>query len=89
MIIAALAAVAALAGPPPAPQTAEAKPPAIAASDPTVCKGGVNATGSHMRARPICLKKSEWAERERDDKKLVGKIQGASQVGNRTPGTAH
>jgi hypothetical protein len=91
MIIAALLAAAVLGDQPPstAPQTAtaEVKPAAAADADPTVCKRGVNSTGSHMRARPICLKKSEWAERERDDRKLVGAIQAGSQVGNKTPGT--
>lgn len=91
MIIAMLAqaAVLAAAAPPPAPDAppaVEAKP--AAAADPVVCRKGMNATGSHMRVKPICMKKSEWAERARDDAKLIGKIQAGSQTGNKTPGTA-
>jgi hypothetical protein len=89
MIIAALAAALAAEPAAPAVQPPQASAATAASADPVVCRGGVNSTGSHMRVRPVCLRKSEWAERERDDRKLIGKIQGASQVGNKTPGTAH
>ena len=92
LIVAVLTGALALAGegpspaPAPAPQAAE-DPPAPARDAPPNSKGGGNTTGRHKRARPICLKRSEWAERARDDRKLVGAIQAGSQVGNKTPGT--
>ena len=90
MFIAMLSSAAVLAAvtPPPAPNAPpEVKAKPAASDDPVICRKGVNATGTRMRVKPVCMTRSEWAERERDDKKLFGGVQGNSQVGNRTPGT--
>ncbi|WP_277666829.1 hypothetical protein [Novosphingobium lindaniclasticum] len=74
----ALPAVPALASTP-TPQTAPAAPAAVpgadaAKQDPIVCER-VTEIGSRLRAKKICMTKSEWAEQRRGDRSNIERSQ--------------
>lgn len=73
-----LMAVPALAGDP-APQTAPVAPAAVpgadaAKPDPVICER-VPEIGSRLRAKKICMTKSEWAEQRRGDRSNIERSQ--------------
>lgn len=74
---------------------AASAPPATASEtkkDPIICHAGRSEVGTHMRPKPVCMKKSEWELVENNTQTQLNRFQdrsafapGRQEMGNRGP----
>ena len=62
-------------------------PPAQDQSDPVICHKPESEVGTHMRPKPVCLKKSEWQFVERNTKDNLHTLRDHDTYDPAHPGT--